>query len=238
MPPTPSTTSLSLTLTLKGGHGLGNDSFSSPASLHPASHPGTSKFFSHPPPSFLLVSNDERNQDLDTVARVRAESERGVGVHRVFRRAVDQEFPYGLPFSRFGRLVVELVVTFGESPFFSLQHFHCVCPQLRTNSRSSSPPGYAAAPPMRLIRGHNFARIRVARRWCARNPGTHNSALRRSGGDETKREPASVSPFRPKFCVTARIWVHGRLPRFWCLPIDPCPLVFSYFLFFFSLFFF
>lgn len=58
---------------------------------------------------------------------------------------------------------------------------------------------------MRLIRGHAFARIRVCARRPRSEPITQPCAA--PGGDETKREPASVSPFRPKFCVTGRVWV-------------------------------
>lgn len=76
-------------------------------------------------------------------------------------------------------------------------------------------PLACAAPPMRLIRGHAFCEDTRVRGAGARN--THSSALRCSRGDETKREPASVSPFRPKFCVTGRVWVARGFFEFQCI---------------------
>lgn len=49
------------------------------------------------------------------------------------------------------------------------------------------------------------------------------------GGDETKREPASVSPFRPKFCVTGRLWAAWVTRRnFVVCRLTHAPLIFFF----------
>lgn len=173
------------------------------ATLHPASQPGTSKIFFlllFPTPFLLhLLSNDAKKQDLDAVARVSAGSERGRGSNCMFRRAVDQEFLSGL--ALLGSAVQwltdcaleqvslcswdDLAIFSGQlmNFFFLFLFCACLCPWLR---------GAADA-----LLDSRCERKRV---W----PGalrlqTLNSALRCSRGDETKREPASVSPFVPSF---------------------------------------
>lgn len=107
----------------------------------------------------------------------------------------------GLPFSRFSRSVGERKKCPSPLPLFLLivllptftilSLFFCECTRLR--GAADALDSWA----------HNFCedtRVNV----CARRSEPITSALRRSGGDETKREPASVSPFRPKFCVSGQ----------------------------------